>query len=107
MANKDVLVYKFGELDNCSSKMEQVIESLERLKNASGNIRNSVGEYWQGKAYDEFCTRFSGLEQAINKLHDQIKTNKQKLDKAVAMEKENEQDLTSNTVGRLSADNIF
>lgn len=107
MADMNVLVYKFDELDSCSAKMGQVIESLERLKDASKNVRSSVSDYWQGVTYDEFAGRLTKLDQAIAKLLSQIRSNKEKLDKAISLEKENEQTLTSQTVGRLSADNIF
>lgn len=107
MADQNILVYKFSELERCSSRMGQVTEALERLHSTAENAKNSVCDYWQGDAYEAFIDRFSKLQGALEKLHEQIDRNKQKLDKAIALEKENEQSLSSQTVGGLSADNIF
>lgn len=107
MAEGNILVYKLDELDSCSKKMGQVTEALERVKNLSASLKDGASEYWQGKAYDAFNKRFADMNQAIDKLYEQIDSNKKKLDKAIELERQNEEDLTNNTVGRLSADNIF
>ncbi len=107
MNGSNVLVYKFDELDSCSRKMEQVTEALEKVKSMAETVKNGISEYWQGDAYDAFSKRFADMSQAIDKLYQQIGSSKQKLDKAIALERRNEEELTSNTVGRLSADNIF
>lgn len=107
MAEGNILVYKLDELYGCSKKMGQVAEALERVKNLSASLKDGVSDYWQGKAYDAFNKRFADMNQAIDKLYQQIDSNKKKLDKAIELERQNEEDLTNNTVGRLSADNIF
>lgn len=107
MSENNILVYRFDELDKCSNKMGQVVQALEEVKSVSENVKNGVGEHWQGEAYEAFSARFSDMNQAIDKLFQQINSNKQKLDKAIALERQNEEDLNTNTVGRLSADNIF
>lgn len=107
MAEGNILVYKLDELDGCSNKMGQVAEALERVKNLSASLKDGASDYWQGKAFDAFNKRFADMNQAIDKLYQQIESNKKKLDKAIELERQNEEDLTNNTVGRLSADNIF
>lgn len=107
MAENNILVYKFNELDKCSNNMGQVVQALESVKSMSENVKNGVGEHWQGEAYEAFSSRFADVNQAIDKLYQQISLNKQKLDKAIALERQNEEDINTNTVGRLSADNIF
>ena len=107
MADSTVLVYKFDELERCSGRMGQVAEALDRVRSIITNLKSGVGDYWQGEACEAFEVRFANMNQAIEKLYNQVNTNKQKLDKAIALERQNEEDLTSNTVGRLSADNIF
>lgn len=107
MSENNILVYRFDELDKCSNKMGQVVQALEEVKSMSENVKNGVGEHWQGEAYEAFSARFLDMNQAIDKLFQQINSNKQKLDKAIALERQNEEDLNTNTVGRLSADNIF
>lgn len=73
----------------------------------SASVKDEVSEYWQGKAYEAFAARFADMNQAIDKLYQQIDASRQKLDKAIALERQNEENLTAHTVGRLSADNIF
>lgn len=107
MAENNILVYKFDELDQCSNKMGQVVQALESVKSMSENVKNGVGEHWQGEAYEVFSARFADMNQAIDKLYQQVSLNKQKLDKAIALERQNEEDINTTTVGRLSADNIF
>lgn len=107
MSENNILVYKFDELDRCSNKMGQVVQALENLKSMSENVKNGVGEHWHGEAYEAFSSRFADVNQAIDKLYQQISLNKQKLDKAIALERQNEEDINTNTVGRLSTDNIF
>lgn len=103
----NILVYKLDELEKCSRKMGQVAEALENVRNISSSLKDGTADYWQGKAYEAFNKRFSDMNQAIDKLYQQIDSNKNKLDKAIELERQNEEDLTQNTVGRLSADNIF
>lgn len=107
MADGNILVYKFDELDSCSKQMGHVADALDRVKKISASLKEGTSEYWQGKAYEEFNKRFAEMNQAIEKLYQQIDANKKKLDKAIELERQNEEDLTNNTVGRLSAENIF
>lgn len=107
MAEKNILVYKFDELEGCSNKMGQVAEALDNVRSLYKDLNNGVSDYWLGEACEAFIERFNETNQAIDKLYRQIDANKQKLDKAITLEKENEENITSETVGRLSADNIF
>lgn len=103
----NVLVYKFDDLDRCSVKIGQVAEALDRVKGMSDNIRNVSAGYWQGEAYEAFLMRFTELMNAVDTLHGQISRNREKLDRAIALERQNEESLKNDTVSRLSADNIF
>ena len=105
--SNSTIVYKFDELDKCSHKMGQVIEALDNLKKFSQNTRNEVIEYWEGEAYISFIKRLGQYNNAIDKLYSDITNSKEKLDKAIALERQNEENLTTQTVGRLSTDNIF
>ncbi len=107
MAQNDVLVYKFEELRRCSSKMGDVGSALQNLKEVSDQVRNSVTDYWQGVAYDAFIKRFNNMNNAVDNLNQQVEKSKAILDKAIALEMENEENLKNVTVGRLSTDNIF
>lgn len=107
MSENNILVYKFDELDKCSNKMGQVVQALEEVKSMSENVKNGIGEHWQGEACEAFTARFTYMNQAIDTLHQQVALSKEKLDKAIALERQNEEILTFETVGRLSADNIF
>lgn len=107
MAENDILVYKFDELDNCLNKMGQVAEALDTVRKEYENMKNGISDYWQGDACEAYVSRFDETNNAIDKLYQQIDTNRKKLDKAISIERQNEEDIGSGIVGGLSADNIF
>lgn len=107
MAQNDVLVYKFEELRKCSSKISDVADALQNVKEVSAQVRDRVSDYWQGNAADAFIKRFNNMNNAVDSLNRQVEKSREVLDKAIALETENEENLKKDTVGRLSADNIF
>ncbi len=107
MAANDVLVYKLDELEKCSGKMGAVADALERVRTMAASVGSGAGEHWQGEAYDAFSKRMNGLLKAVEKMFNEVSSSREKLDKAIALERQNEEALTSGTVGKLSADNIF
>ncbi|MGN0692572.1 MAG: WXG100 family type VII secretion target [Oscillospiraceae bacterium] len=103
----NVLVYKFSELEQCSADMGKAAEALGRIRTELKRLTESADADWQGKAYSAFAERSSLLIKAAEKLYEQVNSNKSKLDKAIALQKQNEEDITKNTVGSLSASDIF
>ncbi|MCM1577919.1 MAG: hypothetical protein NC078_03870 [Ruminococcus sp.] len=107
MAQNDVLVYKFEQLRSCSAKIGNVADVLDELKEMSVTVRDRVHDYWQGEAADIFIGRLGDLSGAVDELSRQVGKSREILDKAIEKETENEENLRKDTVGRLSADNIF
>lgn len=102
-----VLVYKFDELDQCSLEMGQVIGALSELKNALKTATDNSESFWKGKAHNAFTQRCKDMNQAVDKLYNNIDSNKKKLDKAIELAKENESDINTRIVGNLPAGDIF
>lgn len=107
MAKNDIIVYNFLHLENLSTRMGWVIEALDDVKKLSKQSGEAAKEYWQGQAYDVFQNRVTDMNKYLDKLYEQVSASKSKLDKAIEMEKQNESDILKNTVGELTADNIF
>ncbi len=103
----DILVYKFDDLERCSSRMGEVSEALSEIKTLIDRVNSGTDVYWQGRAHNEFTSRLTSMTEAVEKLYEQVEKSREKLDKAIDLERQNEEDLTNNTVGRLSADKIF
>ena len=107
MAQNDVIVYNFVHLQNLSTRMSWIVSALENVKELTAKSCQSAEEYWQGNAYEAFVNRATEMNKSLDKLYEQVSASKEKLDKAIALEKENEADILQNTVGGLSADDIF
>lgn len=105
--DKSVLVYRFDELDSCSAKLGTVLEAISNIKIISEDLRIRTDDYWIGKASDAFEGQMKKMTASIEKLYNDIERSKDKLDKAITLEKQNEENITSNIVNSLSADGIF
>lgn len=106
MAENNIIVYDFDELEKCLSQLEQAAEAIQNIKSISEQLKNGSADYWQGRAFNAFEKRFSDMNGAVDKLSNQIFSGKNKLAKAIEMSSRNEEAINS-SVERLSADNIF
>lgn len=107
MAQKDVIVYNFLHLQNLSTRMGWIVTALGEVKELTAKSCQSAEDYWQGKAYEAFVNRVTDMNKSLDKLYEQVSASKEKLDRAIELEKENEADILQNTVGGLSANDIF
>lgn len=107
MAEKDIIVYNFSYLRTLSNRMNMIVDTLSVVEETIRNCTNSINEHWQGQAYEAFSNRVSGLNGSLEKLYEQVKASKDKLDKAIAAEEANEQNIKDKIVDELTADNIF
>lgn len=105
--DKNVLVYRFEELESSSGKMSVVLEAIDNISSISENLRAEMNDYWIGKASDAFEVQMKKMTGSIEKLYDDIRISKEKLDKAIALEKQNEESITNEVTNDLSADGIF
>lgn len=107
MAQNNILVYNFNQLKSIAQRISLVYSALNDVKSINKNLSVNAGEYWSGQAYEAFKGRMEAADKSLDVLYEQIKSSKEKLDKAIQLEEENENDLTNKTVGGLSASEIF
>lgn len=107
MTQDNVIVYNFAQLEGLSVRIGAVSDALENVRGIFEKTAAGTDEYWQGQAHDAFASRMEEMNVSLSKLYEQVSVCREKLDKAIELEKQNETDITQKTVGELSADDIF
>ncbi|MBR5088505.1 MAG: WXG100 family type VII secretion target [Ruminiclostridium sp.] len=106
MAANEAIKYSFDTLDQCSTKMGNVVSTVNDITQTLTNLRDGVNSFWEGKAQKAYVERSDELFKKLGELYEELDKSKKKLDSAIAIQRANEEALTGD-VNKLSDDDIF
>ena len=101
------LKYNFDVLESCVTRMGNIAVNTDDIKNELCDICVSMGSSWKGEAHNAFAERTKRLIENLDTLYNQVIESREKMDKAVAIQKANEENIGNSTVGNLNVGNIF
>ena len=83
MADSTALRYQFSELDDCSSKLSDVVASCENINSAVESITSQVYSVWEGPAKDAYTERSDQIITLLKGFKEIVEADREKLIAAV------------------------